>query len=172
MAAQCYPSMNAVLIYPGTFDPPTCGHIDLVRRAVPLFGGMILAVSVRSTKPLLFDIDERVEMLHAATRSISGVMVKPFDGLLVDFARAMGAHALLRGIRAVSDMEYEFQMAMMNRMLSPDLQTVFMMPGEDYAYVSSSLIKDVACHGGDISTLVPPEVCERLKRKFSKQVIP
>jgi pantetheine-phosphate adenylyltransferase len=153
-------------IYPGTFDPPTNGHLDLVSRGAKIFDHLIVAVLRNSSKGApLFTTTERAEMLTEIVRPFGNVTVQTFDGLLVDFARAQGAKSVLRGIRAISDYEYEFQMAMMNRKLDPSLETVFMMPAEKYSYVSSRLIKGVYQLGGDISELVPPLVLDRLKEK-------
>jgi pantetheine-phosphate adenylyltransferase len=153
-------------IYPGTFDPLTNGHLDLIARGAKIVDELVVAVLRNSDKGKpLFSVLEREEMLREATADIENVSVTTFDGLLVDFAREQGAKAVLRGIRAVSDYEYELQMAMMNRKLDPELETLFMMPGEKYTYVSSRLIKGVYQLGGDVSALVPPNVVERLKRK-------
>jgi pantetheine-phosphate adenylyltransferase len=153
-------------IYPGTFDPLTNGHLDLIARGAKIVDELVVAVLRNSDKGKpLFGVLEREEMLREATADIENVWVTTFDGLLVDFAREQGAKAVLRGIRAVSDYEYELQMAMMNRKLDPELETLFMMPGEKYTYVSSRLIKGVYQLGGDVSALVPPNVVERLKRK-------
>lgn len=153
-------------IYPGTFDPPTNGHLDLVSRGAKIFDHLVVAVLRNSSKGTpLFTTGERVDMLTAATRAFGNVSVQTFDGLLVDFARQEGASAVLRGIRAISDYEYEFQMAMMNRKLDSALETVFMMPAEKYTYVSSRLIKGVYQLNGDVSELVPPLVLERLQEK-------
>ena len=158
-------------VYPGTFDPLTNGHLDLIARASKIVDELVVAVHRNSEqggsgkgKPL-FTFLEREQMLHEATSEMPNVSVTTFDGLLVDFARLQGAKAVLRGIRAISDYEYEFQMAMMNRKLDPDLETLFMMPAEKYTYVSSRLIKGVFNLGGDVSALVPPNVVERLKQK-------
>jgi pantetheine-phosphate adenylyltransferase len=153
-------------IYPGTFDPLTNGHLDLIARGAKIVDELVVAVLRNSEKGKpLFTVLEREQMLREATVGIQNVSVTTFDGLLVDFARKQGAKAVLRGIRAVSDYEYELQMAMMNRKLDPELETLFMMPGEKYTYVSSRLIKGVFHLGGDVSSLVPPNVVERLKRK-------
>ncbi len=153
-------------IYPGTFDPPTNGHLDVVMRGAKLFDSLVVAVLKNSSKGKpLFTTEERASMLTEITAPIGNVTVATFDGLLVDFARQQGARAVLRGIRAVSDYEYEFQMAMMNRHLDPDLETVFLQPAEQYTYVSSRLIKGVFQLGGDINTLVPPIVMARLHAK-------
>ena len=153
-------------IYPGTFDPPTNGHLDVISRGAKIVDHLVVAILRNASKGQpLFTVNEREEMLREATASLKNVTVETFDGLLVDFARAKGAKAVIRGIRAVSDYEYEFQMAMMNRKLDSQLETLFMMPAEKYTYVSSRLIKGVFQLGGDISSLVPPVVVERLKKK-------
>jgi pantetheine-phosphate adenylyltransferase len=156
-------------IYPGTFDPLTNGHLDLIARGAKIVDELVVAVLRNSQKGTpLFTVPEREEMLREATSGMGNVSVMTFDGLLVDFARQQGAKAVLRGIRAISDYEYELQMAMMNRKLDPALETLFMMPGEKYTYVSSRLIKGVFQLGGDITSLVPPIVMERLKAKVDK----
>ena len=153
-------------IYPGTFDPLTNGHLDLIARGAKIVDELVVAILRNSEKGTpLFSVPERVEMIREALTDFSNVSVATFDGLLVDFAREQGAKAVLRGIRAISDYEYEFQMAMMNRKLDPELETLFMMPAEKYTYVSSRLIKGVFRLGGDVSALVPPLVVERLKAK-------
>jgi len=155
-------------IYPGTFDPLTNGHLDLIARGAKIVDHLVVAVLRNSEKGTpLFTVPERAEMIAAETAKFGNVSVATFDGLLVDFAKAQGARAVLRGIRAISDYEYEFQMAMMNRKLNPDIETLFMMPAEKYTYVSSRLIKGVFRLGGDVTALVPPLVMERLKAKGS-----
>ncbi|HSU20169.1 MAG TPA: pantetheine-phosphate adenylyltransferase [Acidobacteriaceae bacterium] len=159
-------SKRITAIYPGTFDPPTNGHLDVIERAAKIADTLVVAILRNAAKGTpLFTVDEREEMLREATAGFGNVTVATFDGLLVDFARARRATAVIRGIRAVSDYEYEFQMAMMNRKLDPDLETLFMMPAEKYTYVSSRLIKGVFQLGGDITELVPPVVVQRLKTK-------
>jgi pantetheine-phosphate adenylyltransferase len=158
-------------IYPGTFDPLTNGHLDLIARGSKIVDELVVAILRNSEKGIpLFTVPEREEMIAEATQSFRNVSVMTFDGLLVDFARAQGAKAVLRGIRAISDYEYEFQMAMMNRKLDPELETLFMMPAEKYTYVSSRLIKGVFQLGGDVTALVPPLVVERLKAKVPSRV--
>ena len=158
-------------IYPGTFDPLTNGHLDLIARGAKIVDEMVVAILRNSEKGApLFTVPEREEMLREATAHFGNVSVGTFDGLLVDFARAHGAKAVLRGIRAISDYEYEFQMAMMNRKLAPEIETLFMMPAERYTYVSSRLIKGVFQLGGDVTSLVPPNVVERLKAKGSGKI--
>jgi pantetheine-phosphate adenylyltransferase len=153
-------------IYPGTFDPLTNGHLDLIARGAKIVDELVVAI-LRNTEKgePLFTVEERREMIFEATRQFGNVSVLTFDGLLVDFCKEQGARAVLRGIRAISDYEYEFQMAMMNRKLNPDIETLFMMPAEKYTYVSSRLIKGVFRLGGDVSALVPPLVMERLRAK-------
>ncbi len=158
-------------IYPGTFDPLTNGHLDLIARGAKIVDELVVAILRNSDKAApLFTVEERHEMIAEATRDFRNVSVAVFNGLLVDFARERGAKAVLRGIRAISDYEYEFQMAMMNRKLDPELETLFMMPAEKYTYVSSRLIKGVFQLGGDISALVPPLVVERLRSKVPSRV--
>lgn len=158
-------------IYPGTFDPLTNGHLDLIARGAKIVDELVVAILRNSEKGTpLFTVPEREEMIAEAVAGFRNVSVMTFDGLLVDFARQQGAKAVLRGIRAISDYEYEFQMAMMNRKLDPELETLFMMPAEKYTYVSSRLIKGVFQLGGDVSALVPPLVMERLKAKMPKAV--
>lgn len=156
------------ILYPGSFDPPTNGHLDLIQRASKLFDEVVVAVLRHDSKHALFDVAERMEMLAEAVHGFPNVSVDSFDGLLVDFARRKKAKMILRGIRAVSDYEYELQMALMNRKLDPDLETVFMLPAEAYSYLSSRLVKEVCRLGGNISALVPPLVEARLKTKRSK----
>jgi pantetheine-phosphate adenylyltransferase len=159
--------MNTVrAIYPGTFDPLTNGHLDLIARGARIVGELIVAILRNSDKgESLFTVEERLEMIAEAVAPMPNVSVMTFNGLLVDFAREQNARAVLRGIRAISDYEYEFQMAMMNRKLDPQIETLFMMPAEQYTYVSSRLIKGVFRLGGDVTALVPPLVMERLRSK-------
>ena len=153
-------------IYPGTFDPPTNGHLDVIARGAKIVEHLVVGILRNASKGQpLFTVDVGEQMLREATAGFTNVTVATFDGLLVDFARAQGANAVIRGIRAISDYEYEFQMAMMNRKLDPEIETLFMMPAEKYTYVSSRLIKGVFQLGGDISSLVPPAVVELLKKK-------
>ena len=157
-------------IYPGTFDPLTNGHLDIISRGAQIVDELVVAILRNSEKGNpLFTVQEREEMIFEATRCFGNVSVATFDGLLVNFCRERGARAVLRGIRAISDYEYEFQMAMMNRKLDPDIETLFMMPAEKYTYVSSRLIKGVFQLGGDVTALVPPLVVERLKAKVPGQ---
>ncbi len=153
-------------IYPGTFDPLTNGHLDLIARGAKIVDQLVVAILRNSEKGQpLFSVAERLEMITEAVAPMPNVSVMTFDGLLVEFAKQQGAAAVLRGIRAISDYEYEFQMAMMNRKLDPGLETLFMMPAEKYTYVSSRLVKGVFRLGGDISELVPALVVDRLKAK-------
>jgi len=145
-------------IYPGTFDPITNGHTDLVARATQLFDQVIVAVAKDTGKQPVCGIDERVMLARAALAGIPGVQIVPFEGLLVDFCRAHNAGIVLRGLRAVSDFEYEFQLASMNRRLAPDVETVFLTPAEQYAFISSTLVREIARLGGDVSEFVHPEV--------------
>jgi pantetheine-phosphate adenylyltransferase len=160
--------MKRRAVYPGTFDPVTNGHIDLVQRGAALFDHLFVAVLKNTDKLPLFSVEDRVEMLEEATGKFQNVSVTTFDGLLVDYAKKTGASVILRGIRAVSDYEYELQMAMMNRRLSTSVETVFMMPAEAYSYLSSRLVKEISSLGGSISGLVPPGVERRLKLKRSR----
>src|SRR6185437_440883 len=160
--------MDPVLaIYPGSFDPVTNGHLDLIERGAKIFERLVVAVLRNTEKAPLFTLAERVDMLREATRAIPNVEVDAFHGLLVDFARQRGARVLLRGIRAVSDYELELQMALMNRKLEPKLETVFMLPGEAYSYLSSRLVREIAQLGGPLDGLVPAVVEERLRAKIS-----
>ena len=154
-------------IYPGSFDPVTNGHLDLIARGAKIFDRLVVAVSHNAEKDPLFAVSERVEMLQAVTREWSNVEVGVFEGLTVDYARAEGARVILRGIRAVSDYEYELQMAMMNRKLEPHIETVFMLPAEAYSFVSSRLVKELARLGGAMKGFVPTLVEERLRAKVS-----
>jgi pantetheine-phosphate adenylyltransferase len=160
--------MTRIAVYPGSFDPPTRGHTDLVHRSLALADRVIVAVARNSTKQPLFTVEERLDMLRQVTGTEARVSFDSFDGLLVDFARAKGATLIVRGLRAVSDFEYEFQMAMMNRHLLPGLETVFLVPPEDATYLSSSLVREVARYGGDVSTLVHPVVADALRRRFAR----
>ncbi|WP_304427133.1 pantetheine-phosphate adenylyltransferase [uncultured Adlercreutzia sp.] len=156
---------------PGTFDPITEGHLDVIRRAAQLVDEVIVAVAVsagKGPKGPLFSLEERVALAREATRDIPGVMVEPFDELLVDFARRMGAQAVVKGLRAITDFEYEFQMTAMNYQLDKDLETVFIMSTPQHMYLSSSVVREIASWGGDVSKFVPPCVNEALLRKFAK----
>ncbi len=152
-------------IYPGSFDPVTNGHLDLIDRGTKIFDHLIVAVLRNPEKDPLFSLQERVEMLREVTRPWTNVEVDVFDGLLVDYVRRRKATVILRGIRAISDYEYELQMALMNRKLEPQIETVFMMPAETYSYLSSRLVREIALLGGSIQGLVPPVVEHRLRTK-------
>jgi pantetheine-phosphate adenylyltransferase len=154
-------------VYPGSFDPVTNGHLDLIARGAKIFDRLIVAVARNLDKDPLFAVQERVAMLEAVTFEWKNVEVDIFGGLLMDYARSKGARVVLRGIRAVSDYEYELQMAMMNRKIEPEIETVFMMPGEAYSYISSRLVRELARLGGSVKGLVPQLVEERLRAKVS-----
>ncbi len=153
-------------IYPGSFDPFTNGHLDVLQRAAGIFDDLIIAVARDNAKQSLFNVDERVEMIRHATADIKGIEVVPFGGLLVDFARKQHACALVRGLRAVSDFEFEFQLALMNRKLEPNLETLFLMPREELTYISSRLVKEICQLGGPIDQFVPPNVAVALRSKL------
>ena len=160
--------MSVKAIYPGTFDPPTNGHIDLIQRGSKLFEHLTVAILKNPVKNPLFTVEERVEMLREVTASLPNVSISTFDGLMVEFARQQGATAVLRGIRAISDYEYEFQMALMNRRLAPEIETVFLQPAGRYSFISSRMLKEVFSFGGDVTGLVPPNVLKRLRGRMSK----
>lgn len=161
--------MTRTAIYPGSFDPLTFGHIDIIERSSRLFDRVIVAILTNVHKAPLFTADERHEIIRETlTSKLSNVEVDIFQGLLVDYAKTKKATAIVRGIRAVSDYEYEFQMALMNRRLEPEIETVFMMPAEKFSYLSSRLVKEIASLGGSVKGLVPEEVEKRLKDKFIK----
>jgi len=154
-----------VALFPGTFDPVTLGHLDIVRRAAPLFDRLVVAVA-SGGKDTLFPADERVVLFASNVRAFSNVEVVPFDGLLVELARREGAVALLRGVRSYQDWEYELRMMQMNRHLAPDLETLFLAPAVEHAFLASSLVREVAALGGDVAGLVPPNVAAALATKF------
>ena len=153
-------------VYPGSFDPPTLGHIDIIERTVKIFGDLTVIVAHSSMKMALFSDDERKKLLEESTSHIQGVTVGIHDGLIVDYMRSHGTQVIIRGLRAVSDFEYEFQMATMNRKLHPDIETFVIMTGENFYYISSNTIKEVAMHGGDISQFVPAPVLTAVKKKL------
>jgi pantetheine-phosphate adenylyltransferase len=153
-------------VYPGSFDPVTNGHLDVVERARKLFDEVIVAVAHNDEKQPLFSLQERLDLLGETVGKIDNVRIAQFEGLLVDFAHAQKAHAVIRGLRAVSDFEFEFQMALMNRKLESSVETIFLMPKEEYTYLSSRLVKEISRLGGDVSSFVPPLVAKALARKF------
>ena len=159
-------------IYPGTFDPVTLGHLDLMERALRIFDELVVAVSASPGKRPFFSLEERVGQVRTATGGVRNLEVVGFGGLLVDLVRAQRAGVLIKGLRALSDFEYEFQMALMNRKLDPDLETVFLMPSEKYTYLNSTVVKELASLGGDLGGLVPPVVEEALRRRFGPRGAP
>ena len=158
--------MTRVALYAGSFDPPTRGHEDLIRRSLPLVDRVIVAVAVNAAKQPLFTPAERLDMLRLTVGPDPRIGFESFEGLVADFARKIGAGILVRGLRAVGDFEYEFQMALMNRQLNPGLETVFLVPAQGLSYISSSLVREVSRYGGDVSGLVHPGVADALKRRF------
>ena len=160
--------MNITAIYPGTFDPVTNGHLDIIARAAKLYYKVIVAVAVNSNKTPLFSIEQRVALLEQVTTEFANVNIIGFDNLLVDCAKQQGANVVLRGLRAISDFEYEFQLATMNRRLSPELETMFLTPAEQYEFISSSMIKEIARLGGDVTEFVPENVLNHLMKKFNR----
>jgi pantetheine-phosphate adenylyltransferase len=159
--------MPVKALYPGTFDPPTNGHVDLIQRGAKIFDQLTVAILVNPVKNPLFTVEERVEMLREVASTIGNITVATFDGMMVDFARQQGATAVLRGIRAISDYEHEFQMALMNRRLAPEIETVFLQPAGRYSFVSSRMVKEVFSFGGDVTGLVPPNVLKRLRARIN-----
>jgi len=158
--------MKKIAIYPGSFDPVTNGHVDIAERGLKLFDKIIVAILHNPVKDFLFTVEERVEMLESSFKDYPDITVETFDGLLVDYADSRKSIAILRGMRAVSDFEYEFQLALMNRRLKKEIQTVFLMTGLRWIFTSSSIIKEAARFGGDITGMVPPVVNKKLKEKF------
>jgi pantetheine-phosphate adenylyltransferase len=158
--------MPVKALYPGTFDPPTSGHVDLIQRGAKIFDQLTVAILINPVKNPLFTVEERVEMLKEVTAGIGNISVATFDGLMVEFARQQGATAVLRGIRAISDYEHEFQMALMNRRLAPEIETVFLQPAGRYSFVSSRMVKEVFSFGGDVTGLVPANVLKRLRARI------
>lgn len=156
-----------IAVYPGSFDPVTNGHLDVARRARELFDEVIISVARNGSKQALFSVDERVRLIEAAVAGMPGIRVDTFEGLTVDHARMHGATALVRGLRAVSDFEYEFQIALMNRKLAPGLETVFLMPNEKYTYLSSSIVRELARLDTDVSEFVPDAVVQALRARFT-----
>ncbi len=160
--------MKRIAIYPGSFDPVTNGHLDVVERAGRLFDEVIIAVAVNADKHPLFSMEERKMMIAESTGHLKNVRIDGFDGLLVDYAEKQGACALVRGLRAVSDFEFEFQMALMNRQIAPAIETIFLMPKDTYTYLSSRIIKEIARLGGDITAFVPVHVGQAITKKYGR----
>ena len=157
---------KGIAVYPGSFDPPTNGHLDLIERGSKIFEELVVAILRNSEKSPMFSVAERLEMLRTLTANLKNVRLDTFDGLMVEFAKSIDAKCVLRGIRAISDYEYELQMALMNRKLEPTLETVFMMPADKYSYVSSRLVREVAQAGGPVRGLVPEVVEQKLREKL------
>ena len=160
--------MPDIAVYPGSFDPITYGHLDLIQRALRIFDHIIVAVATNAFKQSLFTIEERMEMIRESLKDYPQVSIDSFDGLLVNYAMRQKARAVLRGLRAVTDFEYEFQLAMMNRRLEPEVETVFLMTGLRWVFLSSSILKEAAVHGGNIEGLVPEIVLQKLREKFGQ----
>lgn len=152
-------------VYPGSFDPATLGHLDIIKRASKLFDRLIVAVLINGEKKAMFTVEEKVDFLKRITRTLPNVEVEHFGGLLADYVREKDACAIVKGLRAVSDFEYEFQMAMANRKLNPTVDTIFLMTSQQYMFLSSGIVKDIARHGGDISEFVSSEICEDILKK-------
>ena len=153
-------------VYPGTFDPITRGHTDIVSRSLSVFDRLVVAIAPNPRKGALLSIEERVELAKIATKEFPNVEVESFNGLLVEYVRQRGAHAIIRGLRAVSDFEHEFQMALLNRKLDEQLETVFLMPSEEYSYLTSSIVKELALFGGELEAFLIPEVAKLLREKY------
>ncbi len=160
--------MKRIAVYPGTFDPVTNGHVDLVERSLRMFDKVIVAIAANPKKRPLFSLDERLAMFRAAVSGKKNVLIEGFDCLLVDYMKEKKAVGLVRGLRAVSDFEYEMQMALMNRRLDSDIETVFLMPSEEYSFITSTIVKEAASYGGDVTSLVPKGVVERLRKKYGR----
>jgi pantetheine-phosphate adenylyltransferase len=158
--------MAKIAVYPGSFDPITNGHLDVIERAAKMFDRVLVGVAVNAEKEATFGIAERTAMATEAVVGIENVTVESFEGLLVNYARRVDAHVLIRGLRAVSDFEFEFQMALMNRRLDAQIETIFLMPKEQYTFISSRVVKEVAALGGDVNSFVPPAVEQALKNQF------
>jgi len=160
--------MKRIAVYPGTFDPVTNGHVDLAERSLRMFDRVIVAVAANPKKQPLFELRERIIMFKKATMGYRNLVIEGFDGLLVDYVKEKKAVAIIRGLRAVSDFEHEMQMALMNRRLDNTIETVFMMPNEEYSFITSTIVKEAASYGGDVSSLVPKVVVEKLRKRFGK----
>ena len=157
---------KSVALYPGTFDPVTFGHIDIIRRALKIFDQLIFAVALNPNKGPLFSLDNRVEFIKEATKNLKSIEVVPFDNLLISLAHSKKATVVIKGLRAISDFEFELQMGLMNRALDEKIETLFMIPSQEFSFLSSNLVKETARHGGDVSKLVPKNVFKELKKKF------
>src|SRR5882672_7068379 len=166
LAGTCYISAMRTVIYPGSFDPFTNGHLDLVHRAAKLFDRVIVAVARNDGKGPLFSVDERFDLVRQSVKGLGNVTVDAFDGLLVEYVEKSGGQAIIRGLRAVSDFEFEFQLALMNRKLNERVETIFMMPKDTYTFLSSRIVKEIARLGGDVQTFVPPRVVTALQLKL------
>jgi pantetheine-phosphate adenylyltransferase len=156
-----------IALYPGTFDPVTFGHIDIMRRALKLFDQVIVAVALNPNKNPLFSLDNRVKFIQEATRNLKNLEIVPFDNLLINLAHSKKASVVIKGLRAISDFEFELQMGLMNRTLDEKIETLFMIPSQEFSFLSSNLVKETARHGGDVSKLVPKTVFKELQKKFS-----
>lgn len=172
MTVHAAPASRRIALYPGTFDPITNGHVDLVERAAPLFEAVVVGVARSPGKSPALSLEQRVELARAALAHVPNVQVRGFDSLLAHFVREVGAGVLLRGLRAVSDFEYEFQLASMNRHLVPEVETLFLTPAEAYSFISSSLVREISRLGGDVSGFVPPAVAEALQAEWQRSVRP
>ncbi|BDY03085.1 pantetheine-phosphate adenylyltransferase [Ferrimonas sp. YFM] len=161
--------MKRIAIYPGTFDPITNGHLDLIKRSAKLFDKVVVGIAASASKRPLFDLEKRVELAQAVTADMDNVEIQGFTGLLVDFAKDQNADVLIRGLRAVADFEYEFQLAGMNRHLHPEMETIFLTPAQEYTFISSSLVKDVAFHGGDVSNFLHPIVEQAVAEEMASR---
>ena len=157
---------KSIALYPGTFDPVTFGHIDIMRRALKIFDQLAVAVALNPNKGPLFSLDNRVEFIKKATKNLKNIEVIPFDNLLISLAHSKKATAVIKGLRAISDFEFELQMGLMNRTLDEKIETLFMIPSQEFSFLSSNLVKETARHGGDVSKLVPKNVFKELKKKF------
>lgn len=156
-------------LYPGSFDPITNGHIDIIERASKIFDQLVVAILVNKRKPTLFSVEERIQMIREATRRWPSVEVDHFEGLLVDYARRRGVHTIVRGLRAVTDFEFEFQMALTNRQLDPEFESIFLMTRNEHAYLSATIVREVAQFGGSLDKFVPPYVARKLMEKYAKR---